>query len=111
MAVAIDFCHHNIQPLKDRVRPACFYYGLTDPVRESAWPQDVDSVTDRQKLAQYSAPSIGEEKRSPYYPDEAELNRIDSLDPDVPETFYLFLTIPETDDKEQPEALLIRLLS
>ena len=34
MAVAIDFVFHNIQPLKDRVHPACFYQGEDDPTRE-----------------------------------------------------------------------------
>ncbi|KAJ1256650.1 hypothetical protein BS78_K338200 [Paspalum vaginatum] len=34
MAVAIDFVYHGIQPLKDRVKLACFYSGEDDRTRE-----------------------------------------------------------------------------
>jgi len=44
MAVAIDFVHHNIQPLKDRVHPAFYYHGLDDPTRETTEDIPPDEV-------------------------------------------------------------------
>lgn len=35
VAIAIDFVHHSIQPLKDRVYPAYHYSGINDPTRET----------------------------------------------------------------------------
>ncbi|XP_039845119.1 serine/arginine repetitive matrix protein 1-like [Panicum virgatum] len=53
MAVAIDFVHHNIEPLKDRVHPAFYYHGLDDPTRETT--EDIPPDEDISRIRTFFA--------------------------------------------------------
>ncbi|KAJ1274053.1 hypothetical protein BS78_05G033700 [Paspalum vaginatum] len=109
MAIAIDFVHHKIQPLKDRVHPAFLYSGIDDPTREGDQPVGEEEVLFR--MSQFFTGEVTNIKApkslSVYHPPVEKRAAKYQSHPPLPEGLHLKSNVMA--DEDVAESIISRL--